>query len=347
MRGERATLGKSLLDVQRELKIKATYIAAIENADVSAFETPGFVAGYVRSYARYLGMDPDGPSRSSARGEFHRAHGMSAGRIPPGSPAKRAAAAEFRDPLANPNATFVPRGESWLMRGWNPARWVGSGAGRADRRPSAMAAGPCCRKCSACSWPRWIRPRGGGRDRPAGQRRRHRTGRCAARPRRPRQVVARPWTPRPMDRLAYRPQALDVPVLVRAMAPSRRSTRAAEPAGAGVELAPAVPARMRQPAVCRCWPMRARRGNAGRAPVLGAGAGGGWHGAVRKDPGCGRTLCRAADGNAAHLRAGNSGSVYFAVNGKTYGPAAPGAQVVQATWSCRPRRCRKASPRPI
>ncbi|HCP80049.1 MAG TPA: DUF4115 domain-containing protein, partial [Octadecabacter sp.] len=31
MRGERATIGKSLLDVQRELKIKAAYIAAIEN----------------------------------------------------------------------------------------------------------------------------------------------------------------------------------------------------------------------------------------------------------------------------------------------------------------------------
>ena len=29
MRGERATLGKSLLDIQRELKIKAAYIAAI------------------------------------------------------------------------------------------------------------------------------------------------------------------------------------------------------------------------------------------------------------------------------------------------------------------------------
>jgi len=49
MRGERATLGKSLLDVQRELKIKAAYIAAIENADPSSFETPGFIAGYVRS----------------------------------------------------------------------------------------------------------------------------------------------------------------------------------------------------------------------------------------------------------------------------------------------------------
>ena len=31
----------------------------------------------------------------------------------------------------------------------------------------------------------------------------------------------------------------------------------------------------------------------------------------------------------AVLRAGNSGSVYFAVNGKTYGPAAPGASVVK------------------
>ncbi|NBB98355.1 MAG: DUF4115 domain-containing protein [Alphaproteobacteria bacterium] len=59
IRGERATMGKSLLDVQRELHIRATYIAAIESGDLSAFEAPSFVAGYVRSYARYLGMDPD------------------------------------------------------------------------------------------------------------------------------------------------------------------------------------------------------------------------------------------------------------------------------------------------
>ena len=59
LRGERATIGKSLLDVQRDLKIKASYIAAIENCDLGVFSNLGFVAGYVRSYARYLGLDPD------------------------------------------------------------------------------------------------------------------------------------------------------------------------------------------------------------------------------------------------------------------------------------------------
>ncbi len=59
MRGERATLGKSLMDVQRELRIKASYISAIENCDASAFETQGFIPGYVKSYARYLKLDPE------------------------------------------------------------------------------------------------------------------------------------------------------------------------------------------------------------------------------------------------------------------------------------------------
>lgn len=59
LRGERATLGKSLLDVQRELHIRASHIAAIENGDLTAFEAPSFVAGFVRSYARYLGLEPE------------------------------------------------------------------------------------------------------------------------------------------------------------------------------------------------------------------------------------------------------------------------------------------------
>ena len=59
LRGERATLGKSLLDVEKELKIKANYVAAIENCDPTVFESQGFIAGFVRSYARYLELDPD------------------------------------------------------------------------------------------------------------------------------------------------------------------------------------------------------------------------------------------------------------------------------------------------
>ncbi len=59
LRGERATLGKSCFDVQKDLKIKAIYIKAIESCDLQGFENKSFIAGYVRTYARYLGLDPE------------------------------------------------------------------------------------------------------------------------------------------------------------------------------------------------------------------------------------------------------------------------------------------------
>jgi len=78
LRGERATLGKSLVEVQNELKIKAAYISAIENCDPLAFDTPGFVAGYVRSYARYLNLDPDEVfAKFCSESGFSTVHGMS------------------------------------------------------------------------------------------------------------------------------------------------------------------------------------------------------------------------------------------------------------------------------
>jgi cytoskeletal protein RodZ len=109
MRGERATMGKSLLDVQRELRIRAAYIAAIENCDPSAFDTPGFIAGYVRSYARYLNMDPDKSFELfCAESGFTTAHGMS----PSASSAKRAPLPRQvnspRDPFAAPTTPFAP-----------------------------------------------------------------------------------------------------------------------------------------------------------------------------------------------------------------------------------------------
>lgn len=119
MRGERATLGKSLLDVQRELRIKAAYIAAIENADPDAFDTPGFIAGYVRSYARYLNMDPDKAFAAFCNESgFSVAHGMSAEASVVKKPTReeRLSRQAEHDIFSRPVMPFAPGGNTFLSR---------------------------------------------------------------------------------------------------------------------------------------------------------------------------------------------------------------------------------------
>ncbi|UYV38840.1 DUF4115 domain-containing protein [Rhodobacteraceae bacterium D3-12] len=122
MRGERATLGKSLLDVQRELRIKAAYIAAIENADPSAFDTPGFIAGYVRSYARYLNMDPDRAFAAFCKESgFSTAHGMSAAASTIRKPIEKemkgsALGRTDTDPFGRSKIGYSPVSDSFLSR---------------------------------------------------------------------------------------------------------------------------------------------------------------------------------------------------------------------------------------
>ncbi len=119
MRGERATMGKSLLDVQRELKIKAAYIAAIENADPTAFDTPGFIAGYVRSYGRYLNMDPDWAFDTFCKESgFATAHGMSAAAssVQHDREKRLARSAQSRDMFAAPATPFIPARDAFLTR---------------------------------------------------------------------------------------------------------------------------------------------------------------------------------------------------------------------------------------
>lgn len=100
LRGERASKGKSLLDVQRDLKIRADYIDAIENADASVIPHAGYASGYIRGYARYLGLDGDevyrrfceesgfAPDRKAV--SIEPTLGKS-GKAPPRSPARSAA----------------------------------------------------------------------------------------------------------------------------------------------------------------------------------------------------------------------------------------------------------------
>lgn len=119
MRGERATLGKSLLDVQRELRIKASYIAAIENADPDAFDTPGFIAGYVRSYARYLNMDPDKAFTAfCVESGFSVAHGMSAEASVIKKPTReeRIMRSSDSDIFKRPATPFTPVSDSFISR---------------------------------------------------------------------------------------------------------------------------------------------------------------------------------------------------------------------------------------
>ena len=57
MRGMRATLGKSLLDVHKETGLRPFVVHAIENGDLEAFSNKSLILGSVRQYARYLELN--------------------------------------------------------------------------------------------------------------------------------------------------------------------------------------------------------------------------------------------------------------------------------------------------
>ena len=335
MRGERATLGKSLLDVQRELRIRASYVAAIENCDISVFDAPSFVAGYVRSYARYLGMDPEWTFRRFCHESgFQPTTGMAP--VPGIKPLRRAA--DPAEALANPHPIFLPKPES-LWSGVEP-RAIGSvlvmvllacGLGYGgwsvlqevqkvnlmpgDQAPGAIAALDPVQEAAV---PETVESAQVNLPRPEG-----------------------------VDG-SYRPEALEVPVLVArdgpiaaidpglkspAMQPetaigqaTEAATRPIQTAAAGQAFGPPMP---QAPALQAALPqaqgiqiLAARpawvRVSSADGTVL-----------LEKTMDAGERFTLPALEQPPLLRTGNSGAVYFAVNGRTYGPAAPGARVVK------------------
>lgn len=336
MRGERATMGKSLLDVQRDLKIRATYIAAIENADISAFEAPGFIAGFVRSYARYLGMDPDYAFAKFCReANFEVAHGMSAAASSASITAKRARFDESRDAIASPSVAFGPARESWLHRvepgamgsfavlaalicalgygGWSVLQEVQRvQLAPVDQAPTVVAE---------------IDPLGNVAPLPT-----LKTTSQEITPAVPGRVVANAngVTSDPLDRLTQ-PQALAAPVLTSRDGPiagiNPRNAGALtgaeyaavqDPTAQAIEDAVRVVADAKPGveilAVRPSWvQVAAADGTVLFEKILDAGER--------------YTVPPLQD--APLLRSGNSGSVYFLVNGQTFGPAAPGANVVK------------------
>lgn len=343
MRGERATMGKSLLDVQRELRIRASYVAAVENCDVSAFDAPSFVSGYVRSYARYLGMDPDWVfQRFCQESGFQPVHGMAPAAAGP-KPTRRPA--DPAEALANPKALFIPQKESF----WSSVepRAIGSvlvmaglalGLGYggwavlqevqkvnltpSDQSPAVIATLDPVQDTAAAE---------------------------------PVDMAAADLPqPEALDRV-YRPQALDVPELtprdtpIAAIDPGLQAAEtpqvreaAADPAiaapsaaplpgMAGVQTAMAGP----QPEGAPVQPVRTLAPDAPQVEIMAARPA--WvrvsaaDGTVilEKTMDAGERFALPSTEQPPVLRTGNSGAVYFAVNGQTYGPAAPGPQVVK------------------
>lgn len=71
MRAARAHLGRSVDDVESALRIKAKYIDAIENCDRSLLPDRAYADGFIKTYARYLGLEPD---ETLARFDAEAAH---------------------------------------------------------------------------------------------------------------------------------------------------------------------------------------------------------------------------------------------------------------------------------
>lgn len=322
MRGERATMGKSLLDVQRELKIKAAYIAAIENADPSAFDTPGFIAGYVRSYARYLNMDPEWAfEKFCAESGFVTAHGMSA----EASSSKRkheaiAVNPPGKDIFAAPATPFIPTGEARFST-IEPSAigslavlavlvcGLGYGGWSVLQEVQKVQLAPVEQTPQVISS---LDPLAGG----AG----------IVEPEEDRLALNAPSTDA-LDRL-YRPQPLDVPVLVARDAPistlNPGSFGVIEPiTGVDAALAEAVanpveptPIQVNETPVPEVQLVAARpawvRIRSADGTIIFEGT-----------MNAGDTFALPQTEEPATLRVGESGAMYFAVNGEHFGPAGP------------------------
>ena len=59
LRQRRVALGLTAADVERDTRINRLYIDALESADFQVLPAPVYARGFMRSYARYLGLDPE------------------------------------------------------------------------------------------------------------------------------------------------------------------------------------------------------------------------------------------------------------------------------------------------
>lgn len=72
-RAAREQRGLTLSEVAEHLRIRSVYLAAIEEQNWGAIGAPVYTRGFLRTYARYLGLDPE-----EAVAEYHKSAGAAA-----------------------------------------------------------------------------------------------------------------------------------------------------------------------------------------------------------------------------------------------------------------------------
>ena len=58
-RAAREERGLTLSEVGEQLRIRSVYLAAIEEENWKAIGAPVYIRGFLRTYARFLGLDPE------------------------------------------------------------------------------------------------------------------------------------------------------------------------------------------------------------------------------------------------------------------------------------------------
>ncbi len=106
-RAAREARGLTLSDVAEQIRIRSVYLAAIEDESWASIGAPVYIRGFLRTYARFLGLDPE-----EVVAEFNGEASAPAPPIPsaPGSPPKTSYLADEQVPA----------------RGLSPLIWVAS-----------------------------------------------------------------------------------------------------------------------------------------------------------------------------------------------------------------------------
>ena len=98
-RSAREARSLSLSDVAERLHIRSVYLAAIEDEDWHVIGAPVYVRGFMRTYARFLGLDPEAAvARFAATVPAGTPAATTPRQAAPASPAEKRAAAERSSP---------------------------------------------------------------------------------------------------------------------------------------------------------------------------------------------------------------------------------------------------------